>query len=381
VDFAFTEEQRLVREMVGGWASRSLAPVAAELSREERFPAEQLAQMAELGLMGMLVPERHGGSDTGAIAYALAVLEVAKACASTAVAMAVTNMVAEAIARDGTPAQIGRYLSDLASGRLVAGAFALSEPGSGSDAAAITTTAVRDGDSYVLNGTKVFCTNGSHAGVVILFARTNSESKAGGVTAFLVEPSFTGYTVLRTEDKMGLRASDTAMVQLEDCRVPLANRFGAEGQGFKVAMRALDSGRIGVAAQALGIGCAALEASARYAQERRQFDRQISSFQAIQWKLADMATELEAAEKLMLRAAWLKESGSLNFRREAAMAKLFASEAAYRACDEAVQIHGGYGYTRDFPVERLLRDVRVTRIYEGASEVQRIVIAREVLAE
>lgn len=359
-------------------------PVAAEIDRTERMPVQTLREMAELGLMGMIVPDEHGGSDMGGVAYAIAMREIAEACASHAVTMGVTNMVAEAIVREGTSGQIARWVPPLVDGTFAAGIFALSEPHSGSDAAALSTTAVRDGDAYILNGSKVFITSAKHGGVAIVMARTSKESKAGGVSAFLVEPGTPGYILGRKEDKMGQRGSETYLVTLEECRVPVANRLGPEGHGFKVAMRSLDSGRIAVGAQAVGTGIAALAASARYAQERKQFGQAIARFQAIQWKLADMATELEAAWLLVLRAAWLKDRTAADpgasFGRESAMAKLFATEAAFRACEEAVQIHGGYGYTREFPVERYLRDVRVTRIYEGASEVQRIVIARNVLA-
>ncbi len=366
-------------------------PVAAEIDKTEQMPVSTLREMAELGLMGMIIPEEHGGSEAGGVAYAIAMAEIAEACASNAVTMGVTNMVAEAIVREGTPEQIARWVPPLVDGTYAAGIFALSEPHSGSDAAALSTTAVRDGSGddadYILSGSKVFITSAKHGGVAIVMARTSKESKAGGVSAFLVEPSAPGYILGRKEDKMGQRGSETYLVTLEDCRVPASQRLAPEGHGFKVAMRSLDSGRIAVGAQAVGTARAAMAASARYAQERKQFGQAIARFQAIQWKLADMATELEAAWHLVLRAAWLKDrstdpSNPLpgGFSRESAMAKLFATEAAFRACEEAVQIHGGYGYTREFPVERYLRDVRVTRIYEGASEVQRIVIARNVLA-
>jgi len=355
--------------------------LAAEIDRTATMPVATLREMADLGLNGMLVPERHGGAEMGSVAYTVAMREIAEACASHAVTMGVTNMVAETIVREGNDDQIRRWAPPLIDGTFAAGAFALSEPHSGSDAAALSTTAVRDGDHYVLNGSKVFITSAKHAGLVIVMARTSKESKAGGISAFLVEPGMEGYVLGRKEDKMGQRGSETYLITLEDCRVSASRRLGAEGRGFHIAMRSLDSGRIAVAAQAVGTASAALAASARYAQERKQFGRSIASFQAIQWKLADMATELEAAWHLTLRAAWLKDRGEGAFGREAAMAKVFASEVGAKICEEAVQIHGGYGYTREFPVERYLRDVRVTRIYEGASEVQRIVIARHALAE
>ena len=379
MDFALSEEQAILRDAVRGWATERLAPQAAAFDAEERFPTELLKEMAELGLMGMYVPEEYGGSGMGCAALALAIIEVAGACASTAVAAGVTNMCAEAVYVHGTEEQRRRFLPPICDGTFPAAAFALSEPGSGSDAAALTTSAIRDGEHYVLDGAKVFVTSGQHAGVTIVLARTSRESKAGGVTAFLVEPATPGYEVTRKEEKMGLRASETCAVTLDGCKVPVANRLGGEGEGFKVAMRALDSGRITVGAQATGIGKAALAQAARYAQERKQFGKPIAVQQAIQWKLADAATELEAAELMVLRAAGCKDAGKPSFTREAAMAKVFATEAAFRACDEALQVHGGYGYTREYPVERFVRDVRVTRIYEGTSEIQRLVIARTLL--
>jgi len=379
MDFALSEEHSILRDAVRGWARERLAPVAAQLDAEERFPTEMLREMAELGLMGMYVPEEYGGSEMGCVALALALMEVSGACASTAITAGVTNMCAESILIHGNEAQRKKYLPPICDGTFSAAAFSLSEPGSGSDAAALTTTATRDGDCYVLDGTKVFVTSGKHAGVTIVLARTSKESKAGGVSAFLVEPDTPGYTVPRKEEKTGLRASETCVVTLDACKVPVANRLGGEGEGFKVAMRALDSGRIGVGAQATGLGKAALAEAARYAQDRKQFGKPLGALQAIQWKLADAATELEAAEWMVLRAAWCKDTKKPAFTREAAMAKVFATEAAFRACDEALQVHGGYGYTREYTVERLARDVRVTRIYEGTSEIQRVVIARTLL--
>ena len=379
MDFALTEEQGILRDMVRSFAEDRLAPIAGDLDREERFPTEVLKEMAELGLMGMYVPEEYGGAEMGAVALALAMMEISAGCASTSVTTGVTNMCAEAIWTFGDDAQRRRYLPPICDGTFPAAAFSLSEPEAGSDAAALTTSAVRDGDHYVLDGTKVFVTSGKHAGVVIVMARTSKEHQAGGISAFLVEPGFPGYEVTRKEDKPGLKASETCTVTLDACKVPAGNRLGAEGDGFKVAMRALDSGRISVAAQATGIGRAALAAAASYANERTAFGRPIAAQQAIQWKIADMATRLQAAELMTLRAAAHKDAGDRPFSHEAAMAKVIATEAAFFACDEAIQVHGGYGYTREFPVERLARDVRVTRIYEGTSEIQRLVIARSLL--
>lgn len=379
MDFSLSEEQEILRDTIRAFARDRVAPGAAERDRKDLFPTELIAEMAELGLMGMLVDERWGGADMGVVAYSLALTEIAAACAGTAVTMSVSNMVAEAIARYGTEEQKERYLPGLCSGKLIPGAFALTESGAGSDAGSLRTKAVRCEGGYRLSGEKVFCTSASYAGLVLVMARTGGPG-AKGVSAFLVPSDAEGFEVTAVEEKMGLHASNTASVLLDDCFVADSQRLGAEGEGFKVAMSALDGGRIGIGSQAVGIAQAALDAAGRYALERQQFGRPIAKFQAIQWKLADAYTELEAARLLVLRAAWLKEQHAPRFTREAAMAKLYAAEAAGRICDHAVQILGGYGYSREFPVERYYRDVRVTRIYEGTSEVQRIVIAREVLA-
>jgi alkylation response protein AidB-like acyl-CoA dehydrogenase len=313
------------------------------------------------------------------VAYSLAMTEIARGCASTAVTMAVTNMVGEVITAFGSEAQAMRHVPELTSGRYSAGAFALSEPGAGSDAAGMTTQASRDGDGWVLSGQKQWITSGSEAGVMVVWARTDTPDDRRahrGISCFLVEKDTPGLIVGKKEDKLGLRASETVPLTFDDCRVPADALLGEEGQGFKIAMMALDGGRIGIASQALGIAGAALDKAIAYAKERRQFRRPIADFQAIQWMIADSKTELEAARLLALRAAQLKERGDVAFSREAAIAKVFASEAAWQVCDRALQIHGGYGYVREFDVERHLRDVRVTRIYEGTSEVQRTVIAR-----
>ncbi len=371
------ETQRLVRDSARGFAQQHIAPRAAEIDREERIPKEILDGLAELGLFGVNVPERLGGAEAGVVAYSLAMQEIAKACASTAVTMAVTNMVGEVIATFGTEAQRERYNPRLCDGTLRAGSFALSEPEAGSDPGAMSTTARRDGDGWVIDGNKQWITSGDFAGVFVVWARTG-DAGSRGITCFLVEAGTPGLTVGRHEDKMGLRGSSTTALHFEGCRVPGDALLGELNGGFKIAMMALDGGRIGIASQALGIATAALEADKSYANERFTFGAPIASHQAIQWMIADSETELEAARLLTLRAAWMKERGG-RFSREAAMAKLFASEAAWRVCDRAVQIHGGYGYTKDFAVERHLRDVRVTRIYEGTSEIQRVVISRDVL--
>ncbi|HEX6241947.1 MAG TPA: acyl-CoA dehydrogenase family protein [Polyangiales bacterium] len=379
MDFAPTEAEQLVRDAAHELAKRVLSPVAAQLDREGRFPQAELAQLASAGLMGVNVPERYGGAAAGVVAYSLALQEIAAACASTAVTMAVTNMVAEVIARFGTEEQRQRYVPRLTSGEYVAGSFALSETGAGSDPGSMTTRAERDGDGWVLSGEKQWITSGDRAGVIVVWARTGGPGTRG-ISCFLVEPSTPGFSVTRHEDKLGLRASSTVSLGFDGCRLPASALLGAEGQGFKVAMMALDGGRIGIASQALGIAGAALRESVAYARQRVQFGRPIGEFQAIQWMIADSDTELSAARLLTLRAAWLKQQGQ-RFSSEAAMAKLHASEAAFRVCDRNLQIHGGAGYVRDFPAERHVRDVRVTRIYEGTSEIQRLVIARAALTE
>ncbi len=372
-----TETQALVQKTARDFAERSIKPIAAELDRSERFPNELLAGLAELGLLGVNVQSRWGGAEAGVVSYALAMMEIARACASTAVAMAVTNMVAEVIQAFGSDAQRERHLPKLTSGEHVTGAFALSEPAVGSDPAALTTTAKRDGDGWVLDGQKQWITNGAQAGVMVVWARSAGPG-AKGISCFLVERGTPGLIVGKPEDKLGLRASNTVPLVFENCRVPADALLAEEGMGFRIAMMALDGGRIGIAAQSIGIATAALEASVDYARERRAFGKPIAEQQAIQWMLADGKTELDAARLLCLRAATLKERGD-RFTREASIAKLFASEAANRICNRAMQIHGGYGYIREFPVERYLRDVRVTTIYEGTSEIQRLVIARELL--
>jgi len=364
--------------MVRSLARKEFAPKAAQIDEEGRYPEENLKRLAELGLLGMLVPASHGGSETGTVAYAIALAEVAGGCASTAVGMAVTNMVGEGIHRFGSEEQRSRFLPALASGT-VTGAFALTEPSAGSDAFGISTVALRDGDAYVLNGSKVFITNGSRAGVTIVMAVTEKEPKKR-ISAFLVLPGMPGFSVGKPEHKMGLKGSDTVSLSFGDCRVPKRNLLGAEGEGFPIAMTILDGGRIGIASQSVGIARAALDAATSYARERRQFGEPIASFQAIQGMLADSATELDAAELLALRAAYRKDAGA-PFTREASVAKVFASEAAYRACHRSVQIFGGYGYIREYPVERHLRDIKVTSIYEGTSEIQRIIIARNLLGQ
>jgi len=364
--------------MVRSLARKEFAPKATEIDEKSRYPEENLKRLAELGLLGMLVPESHGGSEAGAVAYAVALAEVAGGCASTAVSMAVTNMVGETIFRFGNEEQRQRFLPLLATGRM-AGAFALTEPSAGSDAFGISTVAVPDGDTYILNGSKSFITNGSCAGVAVVMTVTQKEPKRS-ISAFLVESETRGVFLGKPENKLGLRGSNTVSLSFDDCRVPKRNLLGVEGEGFGIAMKTLDGGRIGIASQSIGIARASLEAAISYARERRQFGNPISDFQAIQWMLADSGTELDAAWLLTLRAAYRKDTGN-PFTRDASVAKVFASEAAYRACHRAVQIFGGYGYMREYPVERHLRDIKVTSIYEGTSEIQRVVIARSLLGK
>jgi alkylation response protein AidB-like acyl-CoA dehydrogenase len=379
---ALNETQLLVQKAARDYATRAILPRAASIDRDEKIPRELLQGLCDIGLMAVNVPEELGGAGAGAVSYALAMQEVSSACASTAVTMAVTNMVGEVVATFGTPEQRARVCPKLASGEWVAGSFALSEPEAGSDPGGMRTTATREGGGYILRGNKQWITSGAFAGVFVVWARTaprETHPGARGVSCFLVEAGTPGLRVGKAEDKMGIRGSSTVALEFDDCRVPGSALLGELEAGFRIAMMALDGGRVGISAQAIGIARASLEESVRYAKDRKQFDKAISEFQATQWKLADMKVELDAAHLFCMRAAWLKEN-KRPFSREASMAKLFATEAANRICNKAVQIHGGYGYIRDFPAERHLRDVRVTMIYEGTSEIQRLVIARGMLA-
>jgi alkylation response protein AidB-like acyl-CoA dehydrogenase len=379
MDLDLNETQALVQKTAREYAARVVAPQAAHADATEEFPRDVMRGLAELGLLAINVPPEYGGSGAGVVAYALAMQEIARACASTAVMMSVTNMVGEAIARFGTEAQKQRCCPRLAGGEWATGSFALSEPDAGSDPGGMRTTARRDGGQWVIDGAKQWITGGSHAGVFIVWARTAPpEAAAKGISCFLVEGGARGLKVGRPEDKMGIRASNTVPLEFDGVRVPADALLGQENGGFKIAMMALDGGRIGISSQAIGIARAALAESVAYAKDRKAFGVAIADHQAIQWKLADMQSIVEAAHLLSMRAAWLKEQGQ-PFSREAAMAKMFASEGAVRVCNEAVQIHGGYGYIRDFPAERHLRDARVTMIYEGTSEIQRVVIARSVI--
>jgi hypothetical protein len=379
VTFEPTETQRAVRETARAFAREQIAPAAKQLSDEERFPVELLREAAQLGLMGVNLPERYGGAEAGAVALALALMEIAEADAAFTVAVSVTNMVAEVINAFGTEAQKSTYLPPLTSGEALCGAFALSEAESASDAAAMHMVARRGAGQYRLDGAKQWISHGDHAGILIVWARTElAQSGARGISAFVVEKGTQGLTAGPREDKMGLRSSTTVPLRFEDCAIPEENLLGPEGEGFKLAMMALDGGRIGIASQAVGVARAAMKASVQYAKERTAFGRPIGEYEGLRWFLADMATQIRAAELMALRAARLKEEGQA-FACEASMAKLFASEMAQRTCDKAVQIHGGYGYVDAFPVERYFRDARVQTIYEGTSEIQRLLIARELL--
>ena len=378
MDLELTEEQQMVRELTRAFVKREVKPVASRLDREGIYPSELVKRLSEMGLMGMLVPQEFGGSGMDLLSCVVAMEEISKGWASLAVAMSVHNsLVCAPILRFGSAAQKQKYLAPLARGEWL-GCYALTEPSAGSDAGSIQTRAKRTENDFVLNGNKIFITNGNRADLAIVYAVTDPARDKKGISAFIVEKNSPGFVVGKLEDKLGLRSSDTASLLFEDCRVPHENLLGVEGEGFKIALATLDGGRIGIAAQALGIAQGCLEESVVYAQQRRQFGRAIAEFEAIQWMLADMATEIDAARLLAYRAAWLAQQGR-TFTKEAAMAKLFASEAANRAAYKAIQIFGGYGYTKEFAVERFFRDVRITTLYEGTSEIQRLVIARHLI--
>jgi len=378
--FNLTDEQLMIQHMIREFSRKVVAATAAERDRTKKFPADNLKKMSGLGLMGMMVPLEFDGSAADTVGYVLALSEIAYSCASTAVVMSVHNsIVCESILNFATLQQKEKYLKPLAMGKMI-GAFALTEPHAGSDPVSQSTTAVRDGDEYILNGTKRFTTTGKNAGLIIVTAKTDEAMRHKGISAFMVEQGTPGLIVGGIEDKMGLRASDTADLIFENCRVPAGNMLGDPGDGFKIAMKGLDGGRIGIAAQSVGVAQAALDAAVKYAKGRAQFGRKISKFQGLRWIIADMATELEAARQLMLSAAAMKDRGE-NYTAQASMAKLFASEMVNRVTAKALQMHGGYGFTKDYPVERFYRDARVFTIYEGTSEIQRIVISNNILKD
>ncbi len=375
MNFDLTDEQQLIRDTVREFAVADVAPIAAEIDREHRFPVELLPKMADLSLLGVPYPDEVGGAGADYVSYAIVVEELARVCGTTSVIVSGhTSLGTWPIFAFGTEAQQKLYLSDLASGRRLA-AFALTEPAAGTDAAAGTTTALLDGDEYVLNGSKIFITNGGYADVYIVTAKTDPTQGPRGISAFIVEKDAPGFSVGEPERKMGIRASSTPPLYFNNCRIPRDALLGGEGNGFKIAMQTLDGGRIGIGAQALGIAQGALDAAVAYAKERVQFGKPIASLGAIQFMIADMSTEVDAARLLVYRAAWCKDNGR-PYAAEAAMAKLYASETATRVAGHAIQIHGGYGFTESYPVERAYRDAKITEIYEGTSEVQRMVIAK-----
>ena len=378
MNFALTKEQELVRQMVREFAVNEVKPIAAEIDETERFPMENVKKMAELGMMGIPFPKELGGAGGDVLSYIITVEELSKVCGTTGVIVSAhTSLCASLLYENGTPAQKEKYLIPLAKGEKI-GAFGLTEPGAGTDAAGQQTTAVLDGDNYILNGSKIFITNGGVADTFIVFAMTDKSQGTRGISAFIVEKDFPGFSIGKKEDKLGIRASSTTELIFENCVVPKENLIGKEGKGFGIAMKTLDGGRIGIAAQALGIAEGAYEEAVKYMKERKQFGRPLSAFQGLQWMIAEMETKIEAAKLLVYKAAWLKQN-KLPYSVDAAKAKLFAAEVAMDVTTKAVQIHGGYGYTKEYPVERMMRDAKITEIYEGTSEVQKMVIAGAAL--
>jgi alkylation response protein AidB-like acyl-CoA dehydrogenase len=378
MDFTLTEEHKMIRDAARDFAQTELLPGVIERDENQKFPAEQIKKIGDLGFMGMMVDPKYGGAGMDTISYVLAMEELSKVDASTSVVVSVNNsLVCWGIETFGTEAQKEKYLKPLASGEII-GAFCLSEPEAGSDATSQKTTAIDMGDHYLLNGTKNWITNGASASVYLVIAQTDVEKGHKGINALIVEKDMDGFQLGPKENKLGIRGSDTHSLMFTDVKVPKENRIGEDGFGFKFAMKTLSGGRIGIAAQALGIASGAYELALQYSKERKAFGKQISNHQAISFKLADMATEIDAARLLCLRSAWLKDKG-LNYDKEGAMAKVFASETAMKTTTEAVQIHGGYGFVKEYHVERLMRDAKITQIYEGTSEIQRIVISRSIL--
>src|SRR5437762_2118238 len=373
-----TSEQQMIRAMAAEFAQEHVAPIASEIDRDARFPHETVKRMGELGLLGIMVPEQWGGAGADAVSYVVALEEIAKACASHAVVMSVNNsLYCDPLWKYGTDEQRARFLKPVAAGHAL-GCFALTEPEAGSDARNQHTVAVRDGENYVLTGRKLFISTGREASYALVFAQTDRDKAHRGISAFVVEKGAPGFSVSKTEDKLGIRASDTAELVFDACRVPAANRIGEEGRGFHIALATLDGGRVGIAAQAVGIAAGAYERSVRYARERKAFGVLIGEHQMVGWMLADMATAIDGARLMTLKAASLKDAGQ-PYTKEAAMAKLFAAETAMKVATDAVQVHGGFGFIREAEVERYFRDAKITQIYEGTSQIQKLVIAREVL--
>lgn len=378
MNFTLTKEQELVRQMVRDFAVNEVKPIATEIDVTERFPMENVKKMGELGMMGIPFSTEFGGAGGDVLSYILAVEELSKVCATTGVILSAhTSLCASLINENGTPEQKEKYLRDLCTGNKI-GAFGLTEPGAGTDAAGQQTTAVLDGDNYILNGSKIFITNGGVADTFIIFAMTDKSKGTKGISAFIVEKGFQGFSIGKKEDKLGIRASSTTELIFENCIVPKENLIGREGKGFGIAMKTLDGGRIGIAAQALGIAEGALEEAIKYMKERKQFGRPISAFQGLQWMVAEMSTKIEAARFLVYKAAWLKENKQ-PYSVDAARAKLYAAEVAMDVTTKAVQLFGGYGYTKEYPIERMMRDAKITEIYEGTSEVQKMVISGSLL--
>lgn len=378
MDFSLSPKHEMLRSMFREFSEKEIASIAAEIDESGEFPYENVKKMKELGILGLPFPQEYGGAGADTLAYIIAVEEISRACAAHGVILSAhVSLAAHPIYQFGSEEQKQKYLVPLAKGELL-GAFGLTEPNAGTDASNQQTAAVHEDDEYVINGTKIFITNGGVADVYIIMAMTDQAKGLKGISAFIVEKGWAGFTFGKKENKMGIRASSTTELIFQDCRIPKENLIGREGDGFKIAMQTLDGGRIGIAAQALGIAQAALDESVRYAKERQQFNKSIASFQAVQWMIADMAVEIDAARLLVYKAAWLKDHRK-PFAKEAAMAKLFASEVAMRQATKAVQIHGGYGYMKEYKVERLMRDAKITELYEGTSEVQRMVIAGATL--
>ena len=378
MNFQLTREQELVKKMVREFALNEVKPIAAEIDETERFPMENVEKMAKLGMLGIPFSKEYGGAGGDTLSYILAVEELSKVCGTTGVIVSAhTSLCASLIDQFGTKEQKEKYLTDLATGKKL-GAFGLTEPGAGTDAAGQQTVAVLEGDNYILNGSKIFITNGGVADTFIIFAMTDKSKGTKGISAFIVEKEFEGFSIGKKEDKLGIRGSSTTELVMSNCVVPKENLVGQEGKGFGIAMKTLDGGRIGIAAQALGIAEGAFEEAVNYMKERKQFGRPLAAFQGLQWMIADMDTKIEAARHLVYKAAWLKDNKQ-PYSVDAARAKLYAAEVAMDVTTKAVQIFGGYGYTKEYPVERMMRDAKITEIYEGTSEVQKMVISGNAL--